>query len=155
MSVKGTKGQKNNTFRRYYSRGFGDPLQPVWSAINRGEWRSTEHQRLTNNNERRQCHRSDIDLMVLSTWYPSSPGSPRSPRSPGGPCIERCTCLNTHATHAHFHLYPHTLSGTGELRYLTTDPLLKPTHIVVFTHKSRLILESNRKVEFDLEPVFC
>lgn len=72
--------------------------------------------------------------MILSTWYPSSPGSPRSPRSPGGPCVDKCTRINTHAIHACLHFYPQTLSWAGQLlKYrFTSQAQTHVKHIVLF-----------------------
>lgn len=72
--------------------------------------------------------KSYVDLMNLSTWYPSSPGSPRSPCAPGGPCVDTNACTWTHILYMHAFTNNHKASTELD-SYLNRESLLKPTHM--------------------------
>lgn len=102
----------------------------------------------------RQCNMSDIDLMILSTWYPSSPGSPRSPCSPRGPCVDECTHLNTHAKYTCLYFHPQTFSWAQQqldCAFVFTGGQNKTNCTLDLTSA---LLESNRKAKFHIEPHF-
>lgn len=96
MWLKGVKFQNNRFPLSYCCKpGYPGLLLPEQSSF---------HQR--NDNQLRQTRtlmvvivlysKSNVDLMNLSTWYPSSPGSPRSPCAPGGPCVDTNASTWTH-----------------------------------------------------------
>lgn len=90
---------------------------------------------------------SNVDLITLSTWYPSSPGSPRSPCAPGGPCVDTNARTWTHILYMHAFTHNHKTSIELD-SYLNSESLLANTHETCssgLTFESGSLLESNGK----------